>query len=187
MIGPESRSVFQRIFRYYAGRYKKLFPGLKGPYGITEVGAWAASRPVYVFSFFKKLHLEKASLFIDLGCGDGIVVAVASLFTTAVGIERNFELAHHASLAFKTLGLKKASVICGDFLEQKIELADVLYIYPDKPVFGLFNRLKEKGWEGELWVYGPHLAPPKLLPTNRITLGKDTLTLYDFSNPSFRQ
>lgn len=176
-----------QIFRYYTESYRQFSSELTLPYRVTKAGFWATSRAVFIFSFFKKLSLKDASLFIDLGCGDGVVVAIASLFTRAVGIERDPDLVRKALQAFRALGLEKAAVICGDFFDHRFDVADVLYIYPDKPILRLFNHLRERKWEGELWVYGPHFGPPFPLPSKHLKLGKDRLTVYSFSNPSFRR
>lgn len=169
---------FADIYRYYARNYRKIAPNLKSPYRPTPIGIWATSRPAFVFSFFKKLHLERTYLFIDLGSGDGIIVAIASLFTRAVGIERDPQLARLACRTLSDLYLDQACIVCADYRTQNIDLADVLYIYPDKPLSDLCNLLYHNEWGGNLWVYGPHFPPDHFIPTSVLTMGRDKLTVY---------
>ena len=53
----------------------------------TSEGIYAAAACSTIYGLFKKLRLERYLNFCDLGSGDGRVVAVASRFTIATGIE----------------------------------------------------------------------------------------------------
>ena len=52
-------------------------PTSKGYFGFSDVQT--------IFELFKKIKLEKYNRFLDLGSGNGCVVAIASLFTKATG------------------------------------------------------------------------------------------------------
>ena len=53
----------------------------------TEKGIFGAASLAICFELFKKIELNKYKSFLDLGCGDGRIVLLASLFTKATGIE----------------------------------------------------------------------------------------------------
>ncbi|MCE5335415.1 MAG: hypothetical protein LLG06_12600 [Desulfobacteraceae bacterium] len=166
------------IIRYYRSLYG-AGPEESGdsPYRITSAGAWAASRPAHLFSFFRRLNLSEFRLFLDVGSGDGIAVCLAGLLTRAVGIESDHLLASRARRASLDLGLDaRVDFICADFFTQQIRHADCLYIYPDKPIYGLEDALE--GWNGTLLVYGPHFAPRKLAPAGKLRCGKETIAVY---------
>jgi len=94
----------------------------------------------------------------DLGSGDGIVVAIASLFTQATGYEID-EWLYQKSIEFwHSLNLSKATFLRADFLRADLRGHDLLYLYPDKPFYELEERLLTT-WGGRLLVNGPHFPP----------------------------
>lgn len=174
------KANFARIYEYYKQLHSRNGAdngGIEG-YKSTEVGLWAYSRATFILYFFKKLSLNTKSLFLDAGAGDGLVVAVASLFTRAIGIERDFHLTQLAKRAFSELELQNASMVCANFLDQKIHTAEVVYIYPDKPFEKLTYLLNKHKWCGELWVYGPHIPSENIIKISRLKKGRDFLTVY---------
>ncbi|MDR3570471.1 MAG: hypothetical protein P4L43_20800 [Syntrophobacteraceae bacterium] len=147
------------------------------PYRRTASGAWAASRPEYLFSFFKMVNLSGFGLFIDLGAGDGVACCVAGLFTRALGIESDPLLAAGAGRAARHLHLQdRVGFICADFLAQSIGKADCLYVYPDKPIYAIENALE--GWGGTLLVYGPHFPPKRFSLKKKLRLDMETMSVY---------
>ncbi len=66
--------------------------------------------------------------------------------------------------------------VCADFFSQRIQRADCLYIYPDKPVYRLEEMLKD--WDGSLLVYGPHFPPNILKLKEKLRCGRETLSVY---------
>ena len=166
------------LIRYYRrlhapGPHNKL--GL--PYRLTAAGAWAASRPAHLFHFFRQINLSEFRLFIDLGSGDGIVSCLAGLFTKAVGIEADPQLALTASRSARELELEnRVNFICADFFTQEIRAADCCYIYPDKPVYPVEETLE--GWEGTLLINGPHFPPKKFSIKQKLRCGRETLSIY---------
>lgn len=151
--------------------------GEERPYRRTASGAWAASRPEYLFDFFKGVNLSRFRLLIDLGSGDGVAACVAGLFTRAIGIESDRLLAEGAGRAAHALRLSgRVEFICANFLTQNIQKADCLYIYPDKPLGDLETVLE--GWGGTLLVYGPHFPPKRFVLQKKLRRDLETLSLY---------
>ncbi|MHC1725234.1 MAG: hypothetical protein AB9866_04350 [Syntrophobacteraceae bacterium] len=151
------------------------------PYRLTTSGAWAASRPAHLFHFFREIELSRFRLFVDLGSGDGIVACLAGLFTGAIGVEADPQLVSTAQRAARDLRLdNRVGFIRANFLGQKLQAADCLYIYPDKPVYALEEELE--GWGGTLLIYGPHFPPKKLRLKTRLRCGRETLSVYTGSS-----
>jgi hypothetical protein len=147
------------------------------PYRLTPSGAWAAARPEHLFNFFERVGLSAFRLFIDLGSGDGVACCAAGLFTRSIGIESDSFLVSRAARTVRDLGLKeRVGFICADFLTQRIQEADCLYIYPDKPIAALEKALE--GWSGTLLVYGPHFPPGRLLLVEKLRCGMETMSVY---------
>jgi len=164
------------------GYFQRLHacPGDRGealPYRLTASGTWAASRPEHLFNFFKRVDLSSFSLFIDLGSGDGVASCAAGLFTRSIGIESDPYLVSRAARAARDLGLKdRVRFICADFLTQRIQEADCLYIYPDKPIDALEKTLE--GWRGTLLIYGPHFPPGRFCLREKLSYGMETMSVY---------
>jgi hypothetical protein len=162
-------------FRRLHGRDEDAGEAL--PYRLTASGAWAASRPEYLFNFFKRMDLSKFRLFIDLGSGDGAASCTAGLFTTSIGIESDPFLVSRAARAARDLNVQnRVGFICADFLTQRIQEADCLYIYPDKPVDALEKTIE--GWDGTLFIYGPHFPPKRLSLMAKLRCGRETMSVY---------
>lgn len=146
-------------------------------YRLTVSGAWARSRPAHLFYFFRKIDLSAFRLFVDLGSGDGAAACMAGLFTSAVGIEADANLVAAAAATARDLKLgERVSFLRADFFTQRIRSADVLFIYPDKPVHVLEASLE--GWDGTLLVYGPHFPPKKMKLERALKCGRETLAVY---------
>lgn len=166
------------LIRYFSGKNNSSSPGTgPPPYRMTGLGAWASSRPAHLYYFFRRVNLSGFKLLIDLGSGDGTAALIASLFTRAVGLESEPELVAAAARSARDLRIDdRVRFICADFFTQRIEEADCLFIYPDKPVYALEDRLQ--GWSGTLLIYGPHFPPLRMIPNSRFKCGKETLAVY---------
>lgn len=181
MPDPENTRSRTRRFlalrRYYRTLHEARERSGQRLYRDTSLGAWASSRPEHIHYFFRRIDLARFRLFVDLGCGDGIVACIASLFTRAVGIEIDPELCRTAREASVDLGLQdRLDFICADFSGQNVTRADCLFIYPDKPI-GRLEEILGK-WRGTLLVYGPHLPASRLRPLQRVSCGRERLLLY---------
>lgn len=173
MIPPD----FSSICGYFEGRYGAMAGSGALPYRQTKRGAWACSRLEEVHFFFQTIGLERYRSLIDLGSGDGIVVCVAALFTRAIGIEIDGELCRLAARATRDLGLERqASFIRSDYATQRIQAAECLYLYPDKPIHAIEASLK--GWSGDLLVYGPHFPAARMKAVHRLESGRERLVIY---------
>lgn len=168
---------FAEIVRYYRKFYTELNNSGAEPYRMTRLGAWAASRAPHVFYFFKICNLAQYRLFMDLGSGDGIVTCIAGLFTRSIGIEIDPQLTAIAGAAARCLGLEgRVEFVCGDHRDHRIDQADCLYLYPDKPFDALADRLG--GWGGTVIVYGPHFRPESLPRILTRRCGREQIVLY---------
>ncbi|OIP90028.1 MAG: hypothetical protein AUK55_13575 [Syntrophobacteraceae bacterium CG2_30_61_12] len=170
-------SDFSTVCKYFEARYGAMAGSGAVPYRQTERGAWAFSRLREVHYFFRTLKLERYRSLIDLGSGDGIVVCVAALFTRAIGIEINGELCRLAARAARDLGLeRRARFIRSDYTTQRIQAADCLYLYPDKPIHAMEALLES--WSGDLLVYGPHFPAARMKAVRRLESGPERLVIY---------
>jgi len=168
------------IFRHYRQSHDYVTEKTGGCYKLTELGAWATSRPAHIFYFFKRLDLSRYALFADLGSGDGLVACIAGLFTLSVGVEIDLGLCARAGRSSAELGLDgRVKYVCADYLTQRIRRADCLYLYPDKPLDALEGILAE--WGGSLLVYGPHIPPRWLTGVETLHCGRERMVRYEKS------
>lgn len=162
---------------YFNNRYAIMERAGQVPYRLTAKGAWAYSGIDALHDFFLQLDLHRYRCLVDLGSGDGIVVCLAGLFTRAVGIEIDSTLCSLAGQAARDLGLSgRVDFIRSNFTGQKICSADCLYVYPDKPIYGIESLLG--GWQGDLLVYGPHFAPARMKAVHRLQAGTERMVVY---------
>ncbi len=106
----------------------------------TAKGIWGPSDLDVVFGLFQKIGLQRAKSFLDIGCGDGRVVLVASLFTEAAGIEIDADLVNKGNEISRRLKLN-AKLLCGDFFAHDFSRYDMLFVNPDT---GFYNGLEDK-------------------------------------------
>ena len=125
----------------------------------TKKGIWGPSNLDAVFELFKKVKLQNKKRFLDIGCGDGRVVLVASLFTKASGIEIDKNLVKKGNEIKDTLKLKNAKLICGDYFNHDFSKCDIIFTNPDT---GFYNGLEDKllkEMKGTLLVYNNIFMP----------------------------
>lgn len=125
----------------------------------TEKGIWGTSNIDVVFQVFKSMGLEKYKTFLDIGCGDGRVTLVASLFTSAMGIEFDRDLILKGREIQKKLQLSHAELVQGDFFHHDFSQYDILFVNPDT---GFYNGLEDKllnEMKGLLLVYNDVFLP----------------------------
>ena len=159
---PERYLAFKKIQTAYQDFYQSLeLSQNTPPYRNTKSGMWATSPAEEVYRAFCHFELDQYCHMADLGSGDGIVVAIASLFTRATGYELD-EWLYQQSIKFgNSLNLSKATFLRTDFLQASLTSYDLLYLYPDKPFYELEERLHST-WRGRLLVNGPHFPPRRL-------------------------
>lgn len=142
----------------------------KGIYGVSDCDV--------LFAFFKKIHLTRSQHFIDLGCGDGRAVLIASLFTPhAVGIEADEELVAIGLDIASRLSLD-ADVRCSDFLFEDLSPYDVLFINPDKGFHKGLDAKLQKEIGGKLYVYNEIFAPESLRKGKKFWFGQIPIIEY---------
>ena len=171
--------AFREIQTAYQDFYQRL-KNLKQklPYRSTKSGMWATSKAEEVYRGFCHFNLDQYNHMADLGSGDGIVVAIASLFTRATGYEIDAWL-HEQSIALRnSLNLSKATFIQADFLRANLSGHDLLYLYPDKPFHDLEERLHST-WRGRLLVNGPHFVPLHFKKVAESPASVGRFTLYE--------
>lgn len=142
---------FERIKSYYQQQDRALLAQGKLPMRSTDKGFWGVSNLDDVREFFEKKKFSKDTKFIDLGCGDGRVVLVASLYVNATGIEYDQELIQAARQAADELGID-VDFIQGDFKDIDFSEYDVLYSYADQN-WNTFKQQLQEQLTGELYCY----------------------------------
>jgi hypothetical protein len=158
---------FRQIEAYHDKKQSRLLLHKNGAQRPTAVGYWAAAHPGSVFSLFNELKLDGYRRFLDLGSGDGVVVAVASLFTSAVGVEFDDALHNEAVSMRDALGLSMELKKC-DFLEEDFSAYDFIFINPDDHFYRLEGKLK-KEFKGTLVVGGELYKPLLLKPEKKMS------------------
>ena len=147
----------------------------------TEKGIWGPSNIDIAFELFTRINLKKHHNFLDIGAGDGRIVALASLFTHATGIESDRNLVNSGQKITEKLKLK-AQLICDDFFNHDFSKYDVLFINPDKGFHhGLEDKLlKEMEEDAVLLVYN-NIFMPRFL-TRGITHWIEQMPITEFTN-----
>ena len=151
-------TAFFEVAAAYEEFYESLQKEGELPYRITRSGMWAVSDLREVYRAFCHFHLDRYSHLADLGSGDGAVVLVASLFTRATGYEIDEVLYAKAKELRNKLNLTRAEFVQQDYFQADLSLHDLLYIYPDKPIYQMETTLSAS-WRGHLLVNGPHFPP----------------------------
>lgn len=150
------RIRFEKVKLAYAELERTLKKG-KGLVYKTEKGIYGTTDVDAIFKFFQDIHLETCKSFIDLGCGDGRVVLIASLFTKAKGIEFDSELIEKAKEIRDSLGMK-CDLLRGDYMKQDISDCDVVFMNPDHEFHDIDDKLKRE-LKGTLYIYNEIFAP----------------------------
>jgi len=118
----------------------------------TAKGIFGVSDTHTIIAFFKKINLEQAEHFVDLGSGDGRVAIIASFFTRATGIEYDATLAEESRKHANALGSGAV------FLQQDYEMysyhnVDILFSYADHEFSDVFIKKLQEEFEGTLYIY----------------------------------
>ncbi len=168
---------FNRIKEEYSNFHAELLKKGMLPVRSTERGFWGISVCDEIFELFQKINLSGYRNLIDLGSGDGRVVLIASLFTDTIGIEYDQELINKSLEIKRKLGLS-ASFLKEDFYNHDLSQYDLIFSFPDEPLYrGLDNKLK-KELRGRLILYGPFLNTTKLQKEGGIAINGDIFSFY---------
>lgn len=134
------------------------------------------SNPAHLFELFRRLGLDKYESFLDLGSGDGIVVAVASLFTRAAGIESDERL--HKDAEEIRQRLKMGYVLKNkDYLDEDLSQYNIIFINPDNYFYRLEKNLVEQ-FNGTLIVADNIFRPLTLSPEKQISVRGTGFSIY---------
>lgn len=126
----------------------------------TEAGIWVPSDCGDLAALFSGLGGHSL---LDLGAGDGVVLAVAAHhFRVVHGIERSEKWCATADRALSDLGLSNATVHRGDFLAASLAGYSVVFISPDAPFSDPLEEKFAKELTGRLVVYCPIYRPRRL-------------------------
>ena len=157
---PNIDQQFQDIKQAFKQLEDSLKQSGKGLVYRTEKGIYGTTNLDAIFKFFKEIGLQNYKHFLDLGCGDGRVVLIASLFTKSTGIEFDEELVSIAREISEQLSLD-CELITGDYLEHDITKYDIVFMNPDHEFGPLNEKLKEE-LQGPLFIYNNIFAPDNL-------------------------
>ena len=127
-------------------------------YSSLKGSPYVPTKRKIIQNILKQAGLKKGQSFIDIGCGDGRVVLVASLFTDAAGIEFDQELVD-AGNTIKTKLKLTAKIVQGDFFAHDFSQYDIIFTNPDT---GFYNGIEDKllkELRGTLIVYNQVFLP----------------------------
>ncbi|MBW2967387.1 class I SAM-dependent methyltransferase [Candidatus Woesearchaeota archaeon] len=166
---------FDAIKDVYTRRRRKLL--IAGRFQRpTKAGYWATSNPDHIFELFRTAGLERYKSFVDLGSGDGIVTAMASLFTRSSGIEIDPALHREAADIMSKLGIT-CNLHNGDFLDADLSQYDIIFINPDN----YFHRLEKKlveGFRGDIIIADNIFRPLTLKPIKEFSIRGANYSLF---------
>ncbi|MBN1544333.1 hypothetical protein JW898_02620 [Candidatus Woesearchaeota archaeon] len=169
---------FDMINREYSRRRRRLIMSHNAQRP-TKVGYWASSNPAHLFELFRQLGLERYKGFADLGSGDGIVVAVASLFTRAAGIEADDGL-HKAALEMRGRLCLDYLLKNADYLEEDLSAYDVIFINPDNYFYRLEKNIVDQ-FKGTLIIADNIFRPLTLNPERQLSVKGASFSIYGLS------
>lgn len=153
---------FTEIKKEYDDFDRALMKEGKLPMRDTGIGFWNASPSKDIFELFKKIKLQDYKHFLDLGCGDGRVAIIASLFTKATGIELDQALVNKATEMKYRLNIKNVEFLHKNFFDHNISEHDIIFLAPDKPMYrGVEEKMLDE-LTGELIIFSPHFHPTML-------------------------
>jgi len=166
MQPSERLAMFNRIKDAYDALDREGLRHGKLPMHSTEFGFWGTTNMNDAYDFFSRIKLERFKKFADLGCGDGRVVAIASLFTDAVGIEGNKDLVEIGTKTFKELGINtelekknKATLLCKNYYHEDFSDYEVIFMFPDNRYDDeMLQKLKTE-FKGYLFIYNKTHLP----------------------------
>jgi hypothetical protein len=162
------KNKFKLIEDSYKQYYDSLLKNGKLLVRDTDTGIWGFAGSKECFEFFKIINLDKYKNFIDLGSGDGKVIAIASLFTNATGIESDKELYKESTKLIEDLSNKKAikkeriTLINKNFMLHDISKYDIVFMNPDKIFTLQFEQKLLKELKGKLFIYNKIFSPKSL-------------------------
>lgn len=170
---------FSRIATYFHEKDLAMLRQGRLPMRRTQKGFWGSTNLFVLYTFFSRAGLARRRRFCDLGCGDGRVVLVASLFTRAEGVEWDAALCGEAREAAKSLGMD-VRIVRGDFTRVSLKGFDVFYSFPDNEFSEAFEEKLCRECPGGVLFVHDVLYRPKLLRRLR-TVWVDQRPFYEYA------
>ena len=160
---PAARlAAFKRIKEHYDALDREGLRHGTLPMHSTEFGFWGTTNMNDAYTFFSRMKLDRFKGFADLGCGDGRVVLIASLFTNAVGIEGDKELVDIGNKAIKELELKSgfsATLKNKNYYGEDLSQYDIIFMFPDQSFDATMLGKLLKEFKGYLFIYNRVHSP----------------------------
>jgi 16S rRNA G966 N2-methylase RsmD len=133
------------------------------PYFDTDKGIWGPASINDCKELFEKINLDQYQHFLDLGSGDGRIVAIAALHTQATGVEFDKNLHELALDMKKRLGNPdNLHFINDDFHNIDLSKYDCIFAFYDKPFTPKIELKLKQEFEGDLYLY-QNIFRPKAL------------------------
>ncbi len=171
--------VFAQIKKEYDSFYRELLSKGKLPLKSTGKGFFGGVIADEIYEAFKKINLHKHKTFVDLGSGDGKVVLTAALFCKrAVGIEIDNELYLKSLEMQRKLNIPNAIFFNNDFYEHSIAGFDIVFLYPDKPMYRGMEKKLLNELTGKLLHYGHHFHPQNFRAQDQFLVNGNLFTVY---------
>jgi SAM-dependent methyltransferase len=167
----ERLAAFKRIKAHFDSLDREGLRHGRLPMRSTEFGFWGTTNMNDAYTFFSRIRLERFKGFVDLGCGDGRIVLIASLFTNATGIEGETELVDIGNKAIKEIRYWEGGPGSGatgpfpvtlknkDYATEDLSQYDVLFMFPDKRFDAAMVGKLLSEFRGYLFVYNRVYAP----------------------------
>ena len=169
------KPAFNKIHDTYSKRRSRLLMEGKSQHP-TSHGYWAASEPNQVYDLFRKIKLNEYKSFLDLGSGDGIVAAIASLFTESTGIEIDKSL-HKAAADIKNKLKLNHTLKNKDYMDEDLSKYDIIFISPDNYFHKLEKKLVEE-FKGTLIITDNIFMPLMLTPQEQVSVRGAGFSIY---------
>lgn len=158
-------ATFKRIKEYYDALDREGLRHGKLPMHTTEFGFWGTTNMNDAYTFFSRIRLDRFKGFVDLGCGDGRVILIASLFTNAVGVEGDKELVDIGNKAIVELAIPSgfaATLKHKNYYEEDLSRYEVIFMFPDRRFDAVMMGKLLKEFKGYLFVYNRVHSPPQI-------------------------
>ncbi len=159
---PEERFArFKKIREHFHTLDRERLEKGQLAMGETSHGFWGTTNMNDAYELFKRIKLDEKQGFVDLGAGDGRIVAIASLFTNAVGVEGDTDLVKIGIEAKDSLGMD-IDLKEKDYYDEDLSQYDVVFMFPDKEYDArLIGKLLAES-KGTLYIYNNIYLPPGL-------------------------
>ena len=163
---PEERfKKFEEIKSHYQALDTERLRQGKFAMGETSHGFWGTTNMNDAWLLFTRIKLERFAKFVDLGCGDGRIVAIASLFTDATGIEGDEGLVNTGKAAQDALSVDM-EVKAGNYYDEDLSGYDLLFMFPDKEYDETILTKLRNEVRGHLMIYN-NIYLPKGFPKGK--------------------